>query len=274
MSESRRQRSDKKAVAAVSSFFERSFWLEVSILVCVICLLLLMRSQMHLVANSIGQHINYWQGLSLQERVQWQQRLQNLMLGLLMQKNQSVENLNQQIVSTLQAQLDQEKAENELLRASLGLAVAQSSVKSEISAPVLSIAQKLIEFPQAYQPSPQQIVMSSQGMLGWIDQVSGQRAHVLLLSENPTLRLAVTTQKGASGLLVNKRGTLFLTEVPTSSPLQKGDVVVTLNQVVVPGGLPIGVLGQVTTDTSGATQEAVVQPSINFGKEAIVTIRE
>jgi len=163
--------------------------------------------------------------------------------------------------------------ENQALRAALELKSSETVGLNLVAAPILSLTQKLIELPVNVKPEVGQVVMGKNSLLGWIGGVSQQRATVTLLKDATSSRLIGRTEIGASGLVVNRRGNLYLTEVPTQTEIAVGDVVITENQLSTPAGLIIGRVQSVATDESGTIQTALLVPEEYFGQQAVVWLQ-
>lgn len=163
--------------------------------------------------------------------------------------------------------------ENQALREALDLKNSEKSGSDLVVAPILSLTQRLIELPIGIKPEIGQVVMGKSSLLGWIGGVNQQRATVSLLKDTTSSRLIGRTQTGASGLVVNRRGNLYLTEVPTQMKVAVGDVVISENQLLTPAGLVVGRVQSVTTDESGTIQTALLVPTEYFGERAVVWLQ-
>ena len=164
--------------------------------------------------------------------------------------------------------------ENESLRAALNLMNSESVSSDLIPAPILSLTQRLIEIPTNYQPVLGQVVVGKKSLLGWVNQVNMQRATVNLLKDNTNVRIIGRSQSGATGLVINRKGNLYLTEVPTQMKINVGDVIVTENQIDVPAGLELGRIQSVSTDESGSIQTALLLPEEYFGELPMVWLKK
>lgn len=163
--------------------------------------------------------------------------------------------------------------ENQALRAALELKSSETVGLNLVAVPILSLTQRLIELPVGVKSEIGQLVMGQNSLLGWISGVNQQRATVSLLKDATSSRLIGRTQTGASGLVVNRRGNLYLTEVPTQTEVAVGDVVITETQLSAPAGLVIGRVQSVTTDESGTIQTALLVPEEYFGEQPVVWLQ-
>lgn len=172
-----------------------------------------------------------------------------------------------------QAKWQAVEEENRVLREALDLKNSETTGLDLVVAPILSLTQRLIELPVGVKPEIGQVVMGKNSLLGWISAVNQQRATVSLLKDTTSFRLIGRTQTGASGLVINRRGNLYLTEVPTQTKVAVGDVIISENQLLTPAGLVVGKVQSVTTDESGTIQTALLVPSEYFGEQAVVWLQ-
>ncbi|MCC2684983.1 MAG: cell-shape determining protein [Paenibacillaceae bacterium] len=119
-------------------------------------------------------------------------------------------------------------------------------------------------------------VVSTDGLIGRIDSVSGFSSNVQLLSGiedsgNVSKAIAATVKgkEGDSyGIIENydlKSGMLIMTKIPQTDPLQEGDTVVTsgLGQIF-PGGIEIGKVVSKSIGDFGITYKAMIAPFSSF----------
>jgi rod shape-determining protein MreC len=119
-------------------------------------------------------------------------------------------------------------------------------------------------------------VVSTDGLIGRIDSVSGFSSNVQLLSGiedsgNVSKAIAATVKgkEGDSyGIIENydlKSGMLIMTKIPQTDPLQEGDTVITsgLGQIF-PGGIEIGKVVSKAVGDFGITYKAMIAPFSSF----------
>lgn len=157
-------------------------------------------------------------------------------------------------VRALQSKVAQLEAENQNLRTQLDLPLTNQT--ETIRVPIISLDQKLLEYPKTFTPKVGQLVVRDGVLLGRVVEVVGQRARVDLLAEKSFPNLVVQTSRGTSGMLVSQNGSSILTQVPSQLPLVQDDVVLTSDQLLAPSGLVIGTLRGVQLDDTGSVQTA------------------
>jgi rod shape-determining protein MreC len=119
-------------------------------------------------------------------------------------------------------------------------------------------------------------VMSIEGLVGRVTQVSGFYSNVQLLTsindtDNNSKAIAATVKDGESesfGMIESfdpKTGYLVMNKVDQSDPIKEGDVIVTsgLGQVF-PGGIEVGTVASIGPGEFGITQTVMVKPKASF----------
>lgn len=173
-------------------------------------------------------------------------------------------------LQALQSQVAQLEAENQSLRTQLNLPLTDQA--HTVRVPIISLDQKLLEYPKSATPKVGQLVVRDGVLLGRVVEVVGQRARVDLLAEKSFPNLVVQTSRGTTGIVVSQKGNSILTQVPSQLPLLQDDVVLTSEQLLAPSGLIIGTLRGVQLDDTGSVQTAIVLPGASFGAAAEVEI--
>lgn len=116
-------------------------------------------------------------------------------------------------------------------------------------------------------------VMSSQGLVGRIQEVHDHRSRVALLGD-PACRISVTIEAtGESGIISASGGTVFdptlvkLLYLPANTEARAGDQLYTsgLGEIF-PRGIPVGKLTAVATAPGALTTQASVKLSVNSSK--------
>jgi len=126
---------------------------------------------------------------------------------------------------------------------------------------------------------PDLAVMSSEGLVGRVTEVSGRTADVLLISD-PACRVAVRIgDKGAFAVLQGRglswRGRVVCEAafINKNISVKKGDVVTTSGLGgVFPAGIEVGVIESVTRDENNLHQSADVRPSADLSDLNVVFI--
>lgn len=108
-------------------------------------------------------------------------------------------------------------------------------------------------------------VITDQGLVGRIIGTSGGFSVVELLL-NDELRFAGKTIKFANqGILVCKRGQLYLRNVPSVNTQLKGDTVITsLFSTIFPPNIVIGTIEEISEEKGTLFHELKIKPAVNF----------
>lgn len=119
-------------------------------------------------------------------------------------------------------------------------------------------------------------VVGPAGLIGRVDEVSGARATVLLLTD-PSFQVGVRV--GAQGEVAVARGAgarraLRVSLVAPSAAIRKGDSVVTsgLNGSPFPAGVPVGVLGSVTREVGDLDLNVSLDPVADLAHARYVRV--
>jgi rod shape-determining protein MreC len=119
-------------------------------------------------------------------------------------------------------------------------------------------------------------VVGPAGLIGRVDEVSGGRATVLLLTD-PSFQVGVRI--GAQGEVAVARGAgarraLRVSLVAPSAAIRKGDSVVTsgLNGSPFPAGVPVGVLGSVTREVGDLDLNVSLDPVADLAHARYVRV--
>jgi len=110
-------------------------------------------------------------------------------------------------------------------------------------------------------------VISTTGVVGKIFQVESARSRVLLISDINS-RVDAVVQRSRTRAIVagSLGGEIFLRHLPRRQDLQVGDVLVSSGMdEVFPSGVEIGKILSVRKDPNLVLEEAVLEPSVDFG---------
>ncbi len=126
---------------------------------------------------------------------------------------------------------------------------------------------------------PDQAVISSDGLVGKLTEVSGRTADVLLLSD-PGCRVAVQIEgKSAFGILQgqglawNGRVLCRMELINKLVKLERGDVVRSSGLGgIFPPGLKVGEVESVSMDENGLHQSAIIRPSADLGNLEVLFV--
>jgi rod shape-determining protein MreC len=124
---------------------------------------------------------------------------------------------------------------------------------------------------------PNQAVISSEGLVGKITDVSGRTADVLLISD-PACRVAVRIENKDAFAILNGQGLSWKGEVlcrmefiNKNIQISEGDTVVTSGLGgVFPGGIRVGTVVSVTRDENNLHQSAEVNPAADLSNLNVV----
>ena len=120
-------------------------------------------------------------------------------------------------------------------------------------------------------------VMTGDGLIGRVTNVTPHTAQVTLLTDDETSVPARDASNGVAGLIRHGQGdTLILDRVPKEQTVQKGDVIITQGTVdrrypsIYPRGIPIGTVLSVGTSDIATFLTVTVQPYASFDSLDVV----
>ncbi|MEG2213910.1 MAG: rod shape-determining protein MreC [Clostridiales bacterium] len=120
-----------------------------------------------------------------------------------------------------------------------------------------------------------QAVITADGLVGRIISVSHRSAQVLLLTDVDTALSCMIEESRVAGVLeaADDLGNLHMIHLPADQPVKKQQTVITSGYGgIYPYGLRIGFIGQVQEAQGGLTQEAIIQPYVDFSKLETVLV--
>lgn len=136
--------------------------------------------------------------------------------------------------------------------------------------------------PADISPGVERAVISSEGLVGRLTDISERTADVLLISD-PACRVAVEIGPNAANGILKGQGLSWKGQVICSVEfinknmnLNRGDVVSTSGLGgVYPKGIPIGTLESITLDENGLHQSATVRPYADLGSlDVLFVVKE
>jgi rod shape-determining protein MreC len=122
-------------------------------------------------------------------------------------------------------------------------------------------------------------IVTQDGLVGRVTDVTGNAAHVTLLTDETSAVPARDQKTGASGLVRHGQGegSLLLDFVPKEADVRQGDVVVTAGTQskrypsLFPGGIQIGVVTSVGQSDTALYKQIQIDPFVDFSALDAVT---
>jgi rod shape-determining protein MreC len=124
-------------------------------------------------------------------------------------------------------------------------------------------------------------IVTQDGLVGRVTDVTGNAAHVTLLTDESSAVPARDQKTGATGLIRHGEGegSLVLDYVPKESNVQEGDVIVTAGTQskrypsLFPGGIQIGVVTSVGQSDTALYKQIQINPYVDFsGLDAVTAL--
>ena len=124
-------------------------------------------------------------------------------------------------------------------------------------------------------------IVTQDGLVGRVTDVTGNAAHVTLLTDESSAVPARDPKTGATGLIRHGEGegSLVLDYVPKESNVQEGDVIVTAGTQskrypsLFPGGIQIGVVSSVGQSDTALYKQIQITPFVDFsGLDAVTAL--
>ncbi len=176
--------------------------------------------------------------------------------------------------SEVLAELGQMQAleeENQALRALIENA-DRKLVDSVVSVPVVSYGLPYIGSGTQDEVRSGSLVLSSQTLVGRVDQVSERQSSVVLLASAKLEPILVKTQSGVTGIVKGDGRHILLTEVASDAEIQVGDRVVTAGQSGIQPDIFIGKISYIVDDPAQSVKTAYVDQLVSFFESRIVEV--
>lgn len=124
---------------------------------------------------------------------------------------------------------------------------------------------------------PHSVVVTPQGLVGQVWEVSPSTATVVLLTDQNGA-VGARIQRAASrdvGICRGNYSSLVpMIDLPSDADVRRGDIVVTSGFGSIPAGIRVGTVVGVSTDPGGITRTATVKPSVPFNRlEEVFVLR-
>ncbi len=165
--------------------------------------------------------------------------------------------------------------ENSLLRAALGMSERDSSFVFEAAEIVAKSSDNwassfTINKGSSSGIAPDNCVITSDGMVGYIGEVGATWATVVAITDTTMEASAIASRTrdvaSAEGdFELMKQGKLRLSYLPRDTQIIKGDVIETSGVGgLFPKGIVLGTVSEIKTDTHGISKYAIVEPSVDL----------
>jgi rod shape-determining protein MreC len=124
-------------------------------------------------------------------------------------------------------------------------------------------------------------IVTQDGLVGRVTDVTGNAAHVTLLTDESSAVPALDHKTGATGLVRHGEGegSLVLDFVPKEANVQQGDVIVTAGTQskrypsLFPGGIQVGVVTSVGQSDTALYKQIQIHPFVDFsGLDAVTAL--
>lgn len=117
-----------------------------------------------------------------------------------------------------------------------------------------------------------QLVVDGQTLIGMIEDVSGIRSRVRLVTDQD-FQIEGVTSRGTRGIVVGQgEQNILLTKVLQKDPLFLDDQVVTTGAEFAPPNLLIGKIVYITQEETATYKQAKIAPVVDFGRERTVFV--
>jgi rod shape-determining protein MreC len=240
-----------------------------------ICLTLMIADKNHQVAQPIRNTLSL-AVIPLIKVIEWPQQLYQMTQLALSRQAQLIDENNQLKAQLIDAQLNVQQnislvAENQRLRNMLNATTTSPLTTSVAFVSNINQLQKkqhiVIDQGESQGIYQGQAVLNLEGVIGQVDVLGQEYSHVILITDSAHALPVEILRTGLRTIAYGNDSEITLTEIPTSSDIQIGDVVVTSgfgNRF--PRGLKVAEINAVSVSADRTFQTALAKPYAEFNR--------